>query len=91
MEIVFDIKKQENKNADIGDIVRTEKDGFYLILDCSEINHEYYKAICNIKTNKIEFFTAQESMYAGGDLYGEKISHVIDKDDFKLVINKFNV
>ena len=88
MKIVFDIKEKESKNAEIGDIVVTEKGGYYLILDSTEINNEYYKAICNLQKNKIEFLTMQGSMYVDCYLYGEKISQIIDKDDYKLIIDE---
>lgn len=77
-----------DKNTDIGDVIVTREGNYYLVLDSSNTNKDYPKAICNLKTNKVEFNTIQGSLYVGCSLMGETIAKIIDKDKIKMVLNE---
>ena len=80
-------KRNDNKKmcAGIGDILVTDSDKWYLLLDI-QVNEEYPIAVCDLVNNCIVFTTCQGVFCIGGSLMSETIVEIIPKNKLKLVI-----
>ncbi|GCD11724.1 hypothetical protein [Clostridium tagluense] len=77
------IKKEQ---ANIGDILVTEKGGKYLLVQnmCGEC--EYPIALLNINTDNIEMITTRTIFCVGKSLSDDYIKEIIPKNKIKIII-----
>lgn len=74
------------KEANIGDIIVTDKNNKYILLINDRVSSTYPIAICNIEKDYIEANTLQKVFCTGGTLLNETIMQIIPKNKVKLVI-----
>lgn len=76
----------KEKCAGIGDIIVTDRNTKYLLLDNSHIDKKYPIAICDLSNNCVSFTTCESILCIGGDIMDETIIEIIPRNRLKLVI-----
>ena len=75
-----------SKEANIGDVIVTNKGNKYILLINDGIDADYPIAVCNIEKDYIEGTTKQKVFCIGGTLFNETITEIIPRNKIKINI-----
>jgi len=78
--------KRNSKEANIGDMIITNKGNKYILLINTDVDKNFPIAVFNIGKDNIDFTTQQGVFCIGGTLMDETIVEIISRYNIKIVI-----